>query len=281
MKLFASLKSKPAAPTAEQSAIASRCAMARINETIQLLEKTVEFQEKKAAGLRANAKALVKSNRQKAIQLLKQARAADDRAARAQTQMDNLQVQYDSLDGMAMQNETLRAMQQGAIAMRGMYSQFTAESGGQSLEDTIEDVQNTMKDAEDISAALSKPLGGPVYDEEDLERELEEMEQMVLDEEYDAVLEEPPRQQQQQQQQTSVVHHHYYPPQAAALPRPATGTIGLAEIQASSAALAAAPPVPLGDPHRRTPVYAAPARAPEDSEIDLIRRMKAEMLGNS
>lgn len=278
MRLFARAKK---APSAEEAAIETQRAIARLNEHSQMTEKRIEFKQKEADSHRASAKRFMMmqttSSRQKALAELKRARMIDAQLNQMYAQLEKITSVRDSLDGASFQHQTIKAMQTAAESMRNMNVQFTEASGGQDPSAVMEDITDQMNQAADISEALSKPLGSAmVFDEDELEAELAAMEQEVFDEHFNTIAASEPS----RHQPVFVQTNHYYPASAAS-----------PSVSAAAQAAANAPTVPMHQPasHYSSPTHVsmAPQSQPsrtsavggiDEEELEQLKRMKQAML---
>jgi len=89
----------------------------------------------------------------------------------------NIETQILALENAGITGDVVTAMQHGERALRQTPAQHKIEK----LEDVMESITETMDQADELSEALSTPIG-PVYDEDALEQELEALEDEMADE---------------------------------------------------------------------------------------------------
>jgi len=64
--------------------------------------------------------------------------------------------------------ETMKAMKQGALAMKQIHGEYDVDK----VENTMDDIREQVELAEEISEAISRPVGGEYVDEDELDEEL-------------------------------------------------------------------------------------------------------------
>merc|ERR1711976_678462 len=67
--------------------------------------------------------------------------------------------------------ETYQSLQMGANTLKQMHKQMDVED----VETVMKDIQEASAIADEIGEALSNPMGGEIYDEDELEDELAEL----------------------------------------------------------------------------------------------------------
>lgn len=93
----------------------------------------------------------------------------------------NLETQILAIENANVNLETLNAMKTGSATMRSIHGELDVDK----VDNTMDDIREQMDLANEISAAISNPLGmdlmGGAMDEDELEAELEQIEQAELD----------------------------------------------------------------------------------------------------
>jgi len=84
-----------------------------------------------------------------------------------------IETQLIAIEGATVTMKTLDAMKMGAQTMKALHKNMTPEQ----VDDTMEEIQEQMALSNELNEAISQPLGTELIDEDDLERELEELEQ--------------------------------------------------------------------------------------------------------
>lgn len=92
------------------------------------------------------------------------------------SQIANMMTMVSTLESAATDVETLKANQDAAKSLKGIYKEV---GGVEKVEDMIDDVRDTMDRANELSAALSQPLGDVAF-EDDIDAELEALEESAL-----------------------------------------------------------------------------------------------------
>jgi len=91
---------------------------------------------------------------------------------------EKIEEQCMAIEGATTSLEAMRAMQVGASAMRVIHQNMSVEK----VDQTMDDIREQMEIANEINDAISQPLGGEQIDEDDLTRELEELEEQSMGE---------------------------------------------------------------------------------------------------
>ncbi|KAI8997354.1 Snf7 family [Pilobolus umbonatus] len=88
-----------------------------------------------------------------------------------------IETQMMAIENANVNLETMNAMRAGAEAMKGIHGTMDIDK----VDSTMDDIRDQMDVANEISEAISRPIGvGEELDEEDLLNELEELEQEEL-----------------------------------------------------------------------------------------------------
>jgi len=89
-----------------------------------------------------------------------------------------IETQVMTLEGANVNLEAMNAMKMGATTMKAIHRDMDVDK----VDDTMEEIREQMDIANEISDAIAQPLGGEVFDDDELLNELEELEQTSLDE---------------------------------------------------------------------------------------------------
>lgn len=90
----------------------------------------------------------------------------------------NLESQVLAIENANVNKETIDAMRTGAAAMKSIHGELNIDK----VENAMDDVREQMDLANEITAAISQPLGMDMgLDLDELDAELEELEQEALD----------------------------------------------------------------------------------------------------
>lgn len=94
-----------------------------------------------------------------------------------QGQVASLQNNLDALENANLNAETMKAMQQGAKAMKQIHGNMNLDK----VDQTMDEIEEQVVLGQEISNAISRPMGNEI-DEDELEDELEALEQETLEE---------------------------------------------------------------------------------------------------
>ena len=91
---------------------------------------------------------------------------------------NTIETQINAIENVNINFETMKAMKQGAAAMKQIHGSMNADK----VDATMDEIQNQIQLSEEISDAISRPVGvAAEIDEDELREELEAMEQEELD----------------------------------------------------------------------------------------------------
>ncbi len=89
-----------------------------------------------------------------------------------------IETQINAIENVNINFETMKAMKQGAQAMKSIHGSMNADK----VDATMDEIQNQIQLGEEISDAISRPIGSAAeIDEVELQEELEALEQEELD----------------------------------------------------------------------------------------------------
>jgi charged multivesicular body protein 4 len=130
-----------------------------------------------------------KKNRSAAIVCLKRKQMYDKEIANLENVRFSLEQEIMALDGAVANADVVRAMKVGADGLKQIQRNMTVDR----VEDTMQEVRETVADAEDVSRAIAEPLDGiDVEDDLELERELADLERSVDAPDGSSKVSEPP-----------------------------------------------------------------------------------------
>lgn len=89
-----------------------------------------------------------------------------------------LETQIMTLESAHVNMETFNAMRSGAGQMKAIHGQISVDT----VDNIMDDIQEEMATADEISRAISQPVGTELYDDDELEAELEAMEELSVEE---------------------------------------------------------------------------------------------------
>ncbi|EFA81929.1 SNF7 family protein [Heterostelium album PN500] len=152
--------------------------IARLRQTIEMLEKRQKFLQEKADRKEEEAKLMVsKKKKREALLCLKQRNTYQTEVNKLQGTFDTLSTQIFALENAKMNEEILNSMRSGAQHLKSLQNNLTVDK----VDDILEEIQTQMEVHQEISNAISQPLGNQLEDEDELLRELAELEQEDLD----------------------------------------------------------------------------------------------------
>eukprot|EP01029_Cantina_marsupialis_P027644 TRINITY_DN773125_c0_g1_i1.p1 TRINITY_DN773125_c0_g1~~TRINITY_DN773125_c0_g1_i1.p1 ORF type:complete len:220 (-),score=106.33 TRINITY_DN773125_c0_g1_i1:257-916(-) len=187
MPLFGRSKkaAKPAAPKASTADT-----IRSLQGTMQLLEKKeTQYERKINEQMKAARTKTAAKDKRGALMCLKRKKMYEGEIAKCSAARMNLEHQIMTLESAQLNKEAFMAMKTGAAGMQQIHGEMNVDS----VEETMDEIQEQMDVANEISEALTNPLGGMMADEDDLMAELEEMEGQMMEEQFlDTALPEAP-----------------------------------------------------------------------------------------
>jgi charged multivesicular body protein 4 len=128
--------------------------------------------------LQAARTAQQKGNKTVALRHLKQKKAYEEQLGRLSGQMTNMQTMMLKIEEAQTGTVTMSALAGGAQGLESIQKNMSVEK----VEDVMAKVQEATDLANEGLAALSQPIGGEMYDDDDLLAELDELDEQELDE---------------------------------------------------------------------------------------------------
>jgi len=163
---------KKAAPSPKES-------IAKLRETVDMLEKREQYLQKKCDQQTAEAKKFMQQkNKRAALMCLKRKKTYEAQVEKLAGARMTIETQVMTLEGANVNLEAMNAMKMGATTMKAIHRDMDVDK----VDDTMEEIREQMDIANEISDAIAQPLGGEVFDDDELLNELEELEQTSLDE---------------------------------------------------------------------------------------------------
>jgi len=162
----------------KKQAPAPKDSIAKLRETLDMLEKREQFLQKKIDGQTAEAKKFMAAkNKRAALMCLKRKKTYEGQIEKISGARMTIEQQAMTLEGANVSLEAMNAMKLGAASMKAIHRDINIDT----VDDTMEEIREQMELANEINEAISTPLG-EVVDEDELLSELEELEQESLDE---------------------------------------------------------------------------------------------------
>ncbi|QPG74886.1 hypothetical protein FOA43_002223 [Brettanomyces nanus] len=152
-------------------------AIVQLREHIATLNKKEEYLEKQIDQQDKIARQNVTKNKAVARQALKRKKKLEGDLIKVGNQIQSLETQLNAIESANLNLETMKAMKQGAKAIKQIHSDFNIDK----VDETMDDIRDQVEASEEISDAISRPLGTDMVDDDELEEELAEMQQEELD----------------------------------------------------------------------------------------------------
>ncbi|XP_029632284.1 charged multivesicular body protein 4b [Salmo trutta] len=153
-------------------------AIQRLRDTEEMLTKKQEFLEKKIDQELITAKKNGTKNKRAALQALKRKKRYEQQLGQIDGTLSTIEFQREALENANTNTEVLKNMGFAAKAMKAAHENMDIDK----VDDLMQDITEQQELAQEISDAISKPVGfGEEFDEDDLLAELEELEQEELD----------------------------------------------------------------------------------------------------
>ncbi|KAM7126889.1 charged multivesicular body protein 4b [Molossus nigricans] len=153
-------------------------AIQRLRDTEEMLSKKQEFLEKKIEQELTAAKKHGTKNKRAALQALKRKKRYEKQLAQIDGTLSTIEFQREALENANTNTEVLKNMGYAAKAMKAAHDNMDIDK----VDELMQDIADQQELADEISSAISKPVGfGEEFDEDELMAELEELEQEELD----------------------------------------------------------------------------------------------------
>ncbi|KAG0172177.1 ESCRT-III subunit protein snf7 [Apophysomyces sp. BC1034] len=159
-----------------RSKTTAKDAIYKLRETLDMLEKRQAFEESRVEKELKIAKANATKNKRVAMMALKKKKALESSIERMNGARLTIETQMMAIENANVNLETMSAMRAGAEAMKNIHGSLDINK----VDATMDDIRDQMDIANEISEAISRPVGED-FDEDDLAAELEELEQEELD----------------------------------------------------------------------------------------------------
>ncbi|XP_029808576.1 charged multivesicular body protein 4a isoform X2 [Suricata suricatta] len=165
-------------------------AIQKLKETEKILIKKQEFLEQKIQHELQMAKKHGTKNKRAALQALRRKKRFEQQLAQTDGTLSTLEFQREAIENATTNAEVLRTMELAAQGMKKAYQDMDIDK----VDELMADITEQQEVAQQISDAISRPVGFDV-DEDELLEELERLEQEELAQELLEVgdkEEEPP-----------------------------------------------------------------------------------------
>jgi len=152
--------------------------IAKLRETLEMLEKRESFLQKKIDGQVVEAKKFMAAkNKRAALMCLKRKKTYEVQLEKLSGARMTIETQVMTLEGATVNLETMNAMKTGAAAMKSIHKDLDINK----VDDTMDEIREQMDLTNEITEGIAQPLGEPI-DDDDLLAELDQLEQETLDE---------------------------------------------------------------------------------------------------
>ncbi|KAH7491871.1 hypothetical protein PRIC2_002494 [Phytophthora ramorum] len=169
---------KSAAP-ARKGPVATAETIRKLREQLESLEKREQHIVKKIALQLQEAKhKSATKDKRGAIFALKRKKMYEAEVEKLQGARMTLETQVMTLESAHVNMETFTALRSGAEQMKSIHGQMNVDT----VDNIMDDIQEEMATADEIGRAISQPLGSQLYDDDELEDELREMEELEIEE---------------------------------------------------------------------------------------------------
>uniref|UniRef100_A0A131XVE6 Putative glucose derepression and pre-vacuolar endosome protein n=1 Tax=Ixodes ricinus TaxID=34613 RepID=A0A131XVE6_IXORI len=154
-------------------------AIQRLREIEEMLNKKQDFLESKVKLELDQAKKHGTKNKRAALAALKRKRRYEKQLAQIDGTLTTIEFQREALENANTNTEVLKIMGLAAKALKNAHENMDVDK----VHDLMDEVQEQQEIANEISEAISNPVGfGTDVDEDELLEELESLEQEELDE---------------------------------------------------------------------------------------------------
>jgi len=152
----------------------------KLNEQYEMLERRSLYVEKRRDEARNQAKEKLKrKDKRSAAALLKRSKQYENELAKLDGQKANIDTLKITLEGAQTNLSTVNAMKSASTALNSI--NLANEVG--KVDDIMESVNDSIGMANEVAEAVAQPIG-PVMDDDDIAKELEEMESEMVDEQF-------------------------------------------------------------------------------------------------
>lgn len=148
-------------------------AIVELREHIQMLNKKRAHLEQQIEDQDALARKHILTNKALAKNALKRKKGYESNLLKIENQIDSLETQLTAIEGANLNLETMKAMKQGSSAMKQIHGEYDVDK----VESTMDDIREQVELADEISDAISRPVGNDYVDEDELDEELKMLQQ--------------------------------------------------------------------------------------------------------
>lgn len=162
----------------KQTAPSPADAIQKLREVEEMLLKKQEFLEKKQQEELEIIKKNGTKNKRVSLQALKRKKRLDKQLEQIDGTLTTIEYQREALENANTNTEVLKIMNLAGKALKGVHNNMDIDK----VEDLMDEVREQQQIADEISQVISNPIGfGNEVDEDELMKELEDLEQEELD----------------------------------------------------------------------------------------------------
>ncbi|KAG8862232.1 ESCRT-III subunit protein snf7 [Tulasnella sp. 330] len=157
----------------------TREAIVTLRQQLQMLEKKEDYLLKKIDEETKKAKTNAISNKPAALASLRRKKQFETELDRLGGTRLTIETQVNAIENANINSSTMEAMKKGADALKVIHGSLSIDK----VDATMDSIREQMELTNEISDAISNPLNvGIENDDEELKRQLDELEQQGLDE---------------------------------------------------------------------------------------------------
>ena len=163
----------------KQEILSPQVVIQNMRETLDTLEKREIHLEKRVNVFKKEAGSFVKTNKQKALELLKKAKMNEKQLLSIYGQKENLETHILVLEQSITNQNIIESLKQGKNAIENMTKKLNPDD----VSELVDNISSSIDASEEITTALSQPIGGVAHDEEELLAMLNDDEEENIDDE--------------------------------------------------------------------------------------------------
>ncbi|KAF8471168.1 Snf7-domain-containing protein [Kalaharituber pfeilii] len=156
---------------------APKNAIINLREQLDMLSKRERHLEQQIAEQEAIARKNVSTNKTVARNALKRKKLNEQSLATTQAQITTLEQQIHSIEAATLNYETLRVMKDAGQAMKTIHGGMNIDR----VEETMEEIRENAALAHELGEAITRVQIGSEIDDDEILKELEDLEQEQLD----------------------------------------------------------------------------------------------------
>jgi len=154
----------------------ARDAIVTLRQQLQMIEKKEEYLQKKIEDELKKAKANAITNKAAAKSALQRKKASEVELDRLAGTRMQLETNINTLESANLNAETMQVLKKASDALKVIHGKLTMEQ----VDATMAAVNEQRELANEVAEAISNPIYGQETDDDELRRELEELEQDAI-----------------------------------------------------------------------------------------------------